>query len=83
MRSKCRIGLALLAVAVVSAGGEAPLPPTETPVPYATCDGPLNPDGLIGTDWTDQDKAGWIRDQESAMQRCRNDRLNHAATFGF
>ena len=83
MRSKHRIGFALLAVALVSAGGEAPMPPNEAPAPRVTCDGPLDPAALIGTDWTDQDKAGWVRDQDAAMQRCRDNRPTRPSTIGF
>jgi hypothetical protein len=78
IRSKPLLALALFVAALISIAGDGPPPVTEVPPPPPSCAGPPDPRGLIGTDWTDSDKAGWMRDQEAALQRCRDSRAASA-----
>ena len=71
MRLKFRIALAVLGRAQASMG-DVPSTPTERSASAAICGEAPDAEGLIGTDWTDLDKAGWVRDQAVALLRCRD-----------
>jgi hypothetical protein len=72
IRSNFLLALALFLSALISIAGDGPPPTEELPPPPPTCAGPPDPAGLIGTDWTESDKEGWIRDQNAAIRRCRD-----------
>jgi hypothetical protein len=73
------LALALFLIALISIAGDGPPPATEVPPPPPpTCAGPPDPAGLIGTDWTESDKEGWIRDQNAAIRRCRDNQSKSA-----